>query len=892
MSPGTDPLKTTRAARDVISIADIEALEAQPYDELIPARTLLDLLRATAHFHPDRPAVTTIPAGGYAGRSLTITHRELYGKAIGAANLFHSLLGKGERGTVAFLGCVVDGMTEALFGAQIAGVASTINYLLSAEVIADLLAAENAAVLVVSPPDADAAIWQKAQTVIERMPSLKHVVVLGKAGAAGRPLLEFAEAASGHSTDELEFDTQSSREKVCALFHTGGTTGRPKLVRLTHGNQIHAAWGFAQVHGLDETDVAIDGFPLFHVGGTITSGLSVLAAGGHIVIPSPYSLRDREAIRTYWTIVEAFRATIVSGVPTSIAALADIPTAGCDISSVRMGLTGGAVCPKSVSERFLDRTGIRLYETYGMTETAAAIAFNPGRGTPMQGSVGFRAPFSQTRIVSLDPGNRDATCPPGTTGLVLVRGPQVFPGYVDPKHNQGVRTEDGWLITGDVGYLTDDQRLVLTGREKDLIIRSGHNINPTDIEDVANTFPGVQISAAVAMPDAYAGEVPILFAVPVSGARLDAKLLQRYLDDHVAEPPAKPRLVILIDALPTTAVGKIVKADLRDRAIVEKVRIEAERVFGASVAPRVTVAKDDKLNTIVRVDIETQYAAGIEKLQSALEPLPQRYTVVATPADPVSGPVIVERAGSVVTITLNRPASLNALSEDVMRALERVLDDLAVDASVRVAIVTGAGKAFCAGGDLRQFGDQLVQDPESLLATLAYNQGVLTKIERLPFPVVAAVNGVAVAGGLELALCCDVILASDQAMIGDGHAKYAIVPAGGSSVRLFAKIAANRALHMLYSAELFPAAKLREWGLVNEVVAADRLLARAAEIADQYSRQSPAVLRRMKALARASFEARVDNGLRLELQAFREHLGSRDLAEGLRAFREKRKPNY
>jgi len=295
---------------------------------------------------------------------------------------------------------------------------------------------------------------------------------------------------------------------------------------------------------------------------------------------------------------------------------------------VRMGLTGGAVCPKAVSERFTERTGIRLYETYGMTETAAAIAFNPGRGTPLQGSVGFRAPFSQTRIVSLDPADGDTNCPPGASGLVLVKGPQVFPGYVNPKHNHDVLRDDGWLSTGDVGYLTDDQRLVLTGRAKDLIVRSGHNINPTDIEDVANTFPGVQISAAVGMPDAYAGEVPILYAVPTPNAELDAGLLQRYLDDHVAEPPAKPKRVILIDALPTTAVGKIVKNDLRDRAVIEKVRLETAHIFGAAVTPVVTVGKDEKLNTVVRVEIPTDDAAAIQKLKDALAPLPQRYTIV------------------------------------------------------------------------------------------------------------------------------------------------------------------------------------------------------------------------------------------------------------------------
>jgi fatty-acyl-CoA synthase len=620
-------MKTTRAARDVITIADIEALESRPYDELVPARSLIDLLQATADLHPDRPAITTIPGGGFSGRSSTVSHRDLHKGAVRAANLFHHLLQASGGGTVAFLGPIVDGMMEALLGAQTAGVASTINYLLAADVIADLLGAEAATVLVVSPPEVDAAVWQKALAVAGRAKSLKKIVVLGKTASADGSMIEFPGALGEHRDDELEFDVLASRETVCALFHTGGTTGRPKLVRLTHGNQIHAAWSFAQVHGLDENDVVINGFPLFHVGGTMTTGLSVLAAGGHMIFPSPHSLRDREALRTYWKLVEAFNVTIVAGVPTSIAALAEIPVDDADISSVRMGLTGGAVCPKAVTDRFFERTGIRLYETYGMTETAAAIAFNPGRGTPLGGSVGFRAPFAQTRIVSLDPRKNGAVCPPQTSGVVQVKGPQVFPGYVDPAHNREILLEDGWLNTGDVGYLTDDQRLVLTGRAKDLIVRSGHNINPTDIEDVANTYPGVQISAAVGMPDAYAGEVPILYAVAAPGAKLDPELLQRYLEEHVAEPPAKPKRVILLDALPVTAVGKIVKNDLRDHAVAEKVRIEVEQIFGAAVAPFVAVAKDERLNTVVQVEIRTDDSAAVQKLKDALKPLPQAYNV-------------------------------------------------------------------------------------------------------------------------------------------------------------------------------------------------------------------------------------------------------------------------
>lgn len=887
-------MKTTRAITTITSIADIEAIERMPYDALIPAHTLLDLFRATAELHPSRPALTMIAAGGYRGESVTLTHAELYRAILRAANFFHRLGAGQEGGVVAFLTPILPGMVEALYGAQTAGVASTINYLLNARVIADLLAAEGATTLVIPAKELDADIWAKSNEVIALTPSLRHIVVLGAGAAVPAGQLDFHAEQARCREDGLDFNSTAGRYTVCALFHTGGTTGRPKLVQLTHGNQIHAAWSFAQVHGIDETDAVINGFPLFHVGGTITSGLSVLAAGGHMVVPSPYGLRDKGVIATYWKIAEAFRLTIVGGVPTSIAAITEIPIGNTDISSIRMALTGGAVCPKAVSERFQSRTGIRLYETYGMTETAAAIAFNPGRATPVQGSVGFRAPYAHTRITSLDPARSDALCAPLESGLVQVSGPQVFPGYVDPAQNRNIRSADGWLITGDVGYLTEDQRLVLTGREKDLIVRSGHNINPSDIEDIANIFPGVQISAAVGMPDAYAGEVPVLFVVASPGAAIDIGALEQHLGSAIAEPPARPKRIFQIDALPTTAVGKIVKNDLRDRAIEEKVKSEIERAFGMPVTSKVQVGKDDKLNTVVRVEIVTQDDAAVQALQAALAPLPQQYAIVATEIKDVTAtePVLLSRSGHVATVTLNRPDAMNALSPDLMEALDRILDELHADSSVRVVIVTGAGKAFCAGGDLLEFGRELELDPPSLIDMLAYNQKVLLKLRALPMPVLAAVNGVAVAGGLEMILACDVVIAAEAARIGDGHARYAIVPAAGSTVQLPTRMHAAHAMHMLFSAELFSARQCMDWGLVNEVVPQDRLHQRILEIAQQYSRQSPAVLQHMKSLARAVHDGAVQSGLRAELRAFQTHLSSRDLAEGLRAFREKRHPRY
>jgi fatty-acyl-CoA synthase len=134
------------------------------------------------------------------------------------------------------------------------------------------------------------------------------------------------------------------------------------------------------------------------------------------------------------------------------------------------------------------------------------------------------------------------------------------------------------------------------------------------------------------MPDAYAGEVPILYVVAAPGAQLDPLLLQHYLEEHVAEPPAKPKRVILLDALPVTAVGKIVKTDLRDRAVAERVRIEVERIFGTAIDAIVAVTKDEKLNTVVQVELPTGDAGAVQKLIEALEPLPQSYNVIARPA--------------------------------------------------------------------------------------------------------------------------------------------------------------------------------------------------------------------------------------------------------------------
>lgn len=869
-------MRTTRPVRHVRTIDDIAAIEAMPYDDLVAARNLYDLFQATAATGGERPALTVLGDGG-----ATRSHRDLLADITRAANLFRALGIHPQGGSVAFLVPTLAALPATLLGAQVAGVAGTLNYLLTAEAIFDLLNAQRAEILVVPDPSADEACWAKAEGARARVPTLRHILVMGGSGPVPDGHLRLDDALAGHAGDTLTF-APADRDAVCALFHTGGTTGRPKLVQLTHGNQIHAAFGFGQVYGYDDQDVVINGFPFFHVGGTITTGLAVLAAGGHVVVPSPYGLRPPAVIRDYWQVVQRHRATVVTGVPTSIAAITHAWTPGTDISSVRMAGTGGAVLPPAVGARFEATTGIRLYETYGMTETAAAIAFNPGRGEPVAGSVGFRAPFSETRIVTLDRERRP--CAPGEAGLVQVRGPQVFPGYLDPAHNAGVLDGDGWLTTGDVGYLTDDARLVLTGREKDLIVRSGHNIDPAAIEDVANRFPGVQISAAVGMPDQHAGEVPALFVVPQPGMVIDLDAVKRFVEGNVHEPPARPRSIMLIDALPVTAVGKVFKPALRDLAIREKVRLEVAAIGGPALSAEVAVADDGRRGTLVTVVLSGATDAQRDALALALRPLPQTYRIRQADA------VLLDIADGVATLTLNRPDQMNALSRDVMHGLDAHLARLEAMAGLRVVIVTGAGRAFSAGGDLIEFEGALTEDPAILLGDLTFNQQVLTRLARLPVPVIAAVNGATVAGGLELALGCDLIVAAAGARIGDGHAKYGIVPAGGSTVRLMERLGPSRARELLYTARLVTAETLEAWGLVNAVVPAAELMDRARALAREICGASPEVVRHIKALTTS--DAGRDDRLRAELDRFADHVHGADLAEGLAAFREKRRPGF
>ena len=255
-------------------------------------------------------------------------------------------------------------------------------------------------------------------------------------------------------------------------------------------------------------------------------------------------------------------------------------------------------------------------------------------------------------------------------------------------------------------------------------------------------------------------------------------------------------------------------------------------------------------------------------------------------------PILVEQREAALWITLNRPAAMNAMTGAMLRRLEELAEQADRQEEIRSVVLTGAGRAFCAGADLKAVREELGGGEDALLRFVSQATRTLNRIEAMRKPVIAAVNGMALAGGLELILCCDLVLAAESAKIGDAHANYGLFPGGGSSVRLPRKIGPTRAKYMLYTGEPVGAAALLAAGLINEVVPDAELPAATSRLVAKLAAKSPLVLRRMKTAVDDGLDQAQATALRLELLTWEAHGFSQDLKEGLAAFAERRPPKF
>ena len=596
----------------ISTLADIEALESQPYESVVPARSTYELIALAARRFPLREAFRYLPDGDLATALRRITYAALIDNINRAANLFRSL-GVGPDDAVAILAPNMPETQYALWGAQVVGRACPINYLLQPDHIAALLKASNAKLLVALGPNDEVNIWPTVQKVraLYALPVLQ-IRVEGQGGQGGNQA-EGPEMASDlifqdqiglqpSSTlhKQLLNSLQHANQRVCACFHTGGTTGAPKLALHTHGNEVHTSTLAPLFYGFDEHTVELNGFPLFHVAGAFVYGLALLSVGATQVLPTLSGMRNAAFVKNYWQFCEREKVTALACVPTILAALLNAPI-DADISSVKIAYTGGSPLPSELAAQFEARLHIPVRNILGMTECAGLVAIEPAASPRVPGSVGLRLPFTQVRVVPWRDGAAclDEDCAAGDTGTVVIRGPHVSPGYSDAERDGGMfetlLNGERWLVSGDLGHIDPNEKskgyIHITGRAKDVIIRGAHNIDPGLVEEAFLAHPAVALCAVVGEPDAYAGELPVAFVILKPGAVIGPHDLLQAVAPTVYERPAVPKRVTIIDAMPMTAIGKIFKPALRLRAMEVKL---AEMLEGVAPASTVAVVGEDR----------------------------------------------------------------------------------------------------------------------------------------------------------------------------------------------------------------------------------------------------------------------------------------------------------
>ena len=612
--------------------ADVRAFEQVPYADRIAAQSTYDAIKLGAAKNPDAPAIQFLPNADPADTPIVISYRDFVARVTQAANMFNALGATGND-VVSFLLPLLPEAFVTLFGAEAAGIANPVNPLLEPHQIAEILQAANTTILVALGPVPGTDIWKKVEQIRGKLKHLKAIVQVHGPGDPTKKIYSFSDLIREQPSDKLVSDRRISGEQTAAYFHTGGTTGTPKLVCHTHANQVYQAWACNLLLKSRPGTNLLFGMPLFHVGGSLTQALSSLAAGNCLVVLSPSGWRNPAAVRNIWGLVERFKPQALSSVPTVLAAAFAIPPGNADLSSLQYAAGGGSAIPVAVGSAIEERFKIPVIEVYGMTETSSVhtMAY-PDRPIRL-GSVGLPVPYSRVRIVKLDENNRvERDCEPDEIGVVIMAGPGVFGGYLNEAHNKNAFVDGDWVNSGDLGRLDKDGYLWITGRAKDLVIRGGHNIDPGPIEEIMFQHPAVGLAAVVGQPDPYAGELPVGYVQLKPGASVEPGELEAWVRERTPERAAVPAQIIPIDPMPLTGVGKVFKPQLRWDA--------AKRVFTGVLAPlvergvkcEVQVGPHGSHGSIATVTIahvpEQKHEAVADEVDALLAPFAMRHQIV------------------------------------------------------------------------------------------------------------------------------------------------------------------------------------------------------------------------------------------------------------------------
>lgn len=644
----------------VATRADIEAIEDVPLAERDLPRSTYAMLRQGAAGRPEQTALQFFLRGAAYEQSVTWTFEQLLGRITQAANLFHEIgVRKGD--VVSYVLPNVPDTHAVLWGAEATGVANPINPLLDAPAMRNLMRAAETKVLVTLAPFPKTDLWEKVASVQMEVPSLETILTVDLSrylsgvqwlaatawsavsggqptrSPGGPPIEPLQRRLADQPDDRLIGDRTIQPDDVASLFHTGGTTGAPKLAARTHRNEVFNAWAGATVTDVCANDALLCGLPLFHAHAALILGLAPWSRGARVVLATPKGYRDPDVIPRFWSIMRHYETNVFSGVPTVFSALLSENPTKENAAPVDFAFSGAAPLSVNVFNQFEAKTGIPILEGYGLTEGTCVSSVNPRFGDRKAGSVGLRLPYQEmTAAVLAEDGTIERRCESGEVGTLLIRGPNVFAGYerCPPGEQSWVRANDGgdpWLNTGDRGKQDEDGYFWIVGREKDLIIRGGHNIDPKMIEEPLHEHPEVELAAAVGRSDAYAGEVPVAYVQLRTGATATEEDLLAYAQTHVTEEAAIPKQIRIVDALPQTAVGKIFKPSLQCREVADVYReaaLEVAGVIDAQADASIDATYGMRVRIRATVDPGGPHTRVQDRIRKKLAPYPTDYELL------------------------------------------------------------------------------------------------------------------------------------------------------------------------------------------------------------------------------------------------------------------------
>jgi long-chain acyl-CoA synthetase len=510
-----------------------------------PEVPVYSLLADSAARWPDLPAVRF-----YQTR---LTYAQVWNQALRAANALVELgIKKGDRVALMLPNCPQ--YLAAYYGALRAGaIVVQVNPLYTPRELQYILNNSGAETIVVAD-----ALYPVVQQALPNTP-LKRVFVTRLRGAVeiGPEARSFEEALAAASPEPPEVPI--SAHDVAVLQYTGGTTGVSKGAMLTHFNLVA---NVTQIIGVNpERDKPGEGrflvvIPLFHVYGMTVCMNYGLAIGMELILLPRFDLA--EVMET----IKATQPTYFPGVPTMYVAVNSFPNAeSYGVSSIRYYNSGAAPMPIEVMQTFESRFGGKILEGYGLSEASPFTHGHPPAARRKPGTVGIPAPDTESEIVDLETGTK--VLPIGDIGEIRIRGPQVMTGYWQMPEETAVALRDGWLYTGDIGKMDEDGYFSIVDRKKDMIIASGYNVYPRDVEEVLYEHPAIKEACVAGVPDSYRGETVKAYVVLRPGAQLDADTLTAYCKERLAAYKV-PKIVEFREALPKSAVGKILRRVLVD----------------------------------------------------------------------------------------------------------------------------------------------------------------------------------------------------------------------------------------------------------------------------------------------------------------------------------------